>query len=270
MPDLGNAVYAVLERPRRVWAVGPIHGDRVRLSALHEALLQDIRRGDRLVYLGNFMGVGADVRGVLNELLSFRSLLLTGRGMEPWDIAYLRGTQEEMWDKLLQVQFAANPHAVMKWMLEQGLGATLDAYGSSSEEGLQRCREGTISLTRWTNKLRQAVRDRPGHDELLSSVRRYAVTDNHRLLFVHADINPSRGLADQGDTFWWGGGHLERMTQRYANFSLIIRGASRNPQNSPEMTDYYACIDGSSNTEGGSLTAACFTPKGDADAWLEV
>ena len=39
--------------------------------------------------------------------------------------AYLRGSQEEMWHKVLQLQFAADPRGVLAWMLEQGLGTTL-------------------------------------------------------------------------------------------------------------------------------------------------
>ena len=37
------------------------------------------------------------------------------------DVAYLRGNQEEMWQKLLQLQFATDPRGVLKWMFEQGV-----------------------------------------------------------------------------------------------------------------------------------------------------
>ena len=42
--------------------------------------------------------------------------------MFPIDIVYLRGQQEEMWHRMLQIQFAPNPKEVLPWMLQQGVG----------------------------------------------------------------------------------------------------------------------------------------------------
>ena len=36
-------------------------------------------------------------------------------------VAYLRGAQEEMWAKLLQLQFATDPRQVLGWMLSHGV-----------------------------------------------------------------------------------------------------------------------------------------------------
>src|SRR3546814_14736289 len=62
--------------------------------------------GDRLVYLGNMVGHGTATIATLDELLAFRRDFLCLPGVEPEDIVYLRGAQEEMWRKLLQIQFA--------------------------------------------------------------------------------------------------------------------------------------------------------------------
>ena len=101
--------------------------------------------GDRLVYLGNCLGHGAEVRGAIDELLGFRRQILARPGMFPFDIAYLRGAQEEMWQKLLQLQFAPNPREVLGWMLEHGVGATLSAYGGSIQQGIVAARDGPLA-----------------------------------------------------------------------------------------------------------------------------
>ena len=54
-------VYASLSGANRVWAVGAIRGEAERLAALHDELRGRVETGDRLVYLGNYLGVGADV-----------------------------------------------------------------------------------------------------------------------------------------------------------------------------------------------------------------
>ena len=102
-------IYGRLVCARRVWAVGAIHADAQRLERLHDRLAERFAPGDRLVYLGNYMGTGPDVAGTIDELISFRTAILCRAGMEPDDIVFLRGAQEEMWRKLLQIQFAPAP-----------------------------------------------------------------------------------------------------------------------------------------------------------------
>ncbi len=120
--------FAVLRNADRIWAVGSIHGDTHRLGALHDRLAERFRPpGDRLVYLGNYLGRGPDVAGTVDELLDFRRRVIALPNMFASDVVFLRGGQEEMWQKLLQLQFAVNPREVLDWMLGQGLGATLSA-----------------------------------------------------------------------------------------------------------------------------------------------
>jgi len=60
-----------------------------------------------LLYLGNYLG-GGDPVTTIDRLLAFRTYLLAAPGMFTSDIVYLRGMQEEIWAKLLQIQFAPN------------------------------------------------------------------------------------------------------------------------------------------------------------------
>lgn len=234
--------FAVLGRPRHIWAVGAIHAQPDRLDVLHRAIFQNFRPGDRLVYLGNMIGHGERVGETIDRLLDARRALLSLRGMLASDIVYLRGAQEEMWQKLLQLHFAPDPRQVLEWMLRQGVGPTLAAYGGVPEQGLAAARGGTMMLGRWTRQLRQAVLDRPGHEALFNALRRAAYTgspdktdpdktdpdrsdaDGGGLLLVSAGIEPARPLGEQGDAFWWGGASFARLEEPYGNFRRLVRG----------------------------------------------
>ena len=262
-PDLFGRLTAV----RRVWAIGAIHGDCARLRRLHQELENRFAPGDRFVYLGNYLGWGDDIPGTLDELLLFRRRMLVP-GMEPEDFVYLRGAQEEMWRKLLQLQFAPAPGEVFDWMMAQGVEATLKAYGGTAQEGRSLFREGALAITRWTNRLREAMQRHPGHDDLLSSIRRAAYTENGRVLFVHAGLDPNRPLSEQGDTLWWGSGYFTAIEQPYGEVTMIARGYDRTHKGLA-MTQHTTTVDAGCGF-GGRLAAACFDPQGKALDWIEV
>jgi len=178
--------FAVLKKARRVWAVGSIHGEAERLARLHARIENALEPGDRIVYCGNLIGRGPDAGGALDELLRFRRLFLARPGNFACDLAYLRGGQEEMWQKLLQLQFATDPRGVLEWMLDQGLDASLAAYSQTPEDARRAAGGGPMQLTRWTGALRQAMQARPGHHQIFSGLRRAAFTEERTLLFVNA------------------------------------------------------------------------------------
>lgn len=238
------------------------------MAALHDALSRRVSAIDQVVYLGNYVGVGAKVRETLDELVGFRRWLLARPRSFAADVVHLRGAQEEMWSKLLQLQFAPNPVEVLRWMLDHGLASTLTGYGGDAAEGFQSAREGPMALTRWTNGLRAAVAAQPGHTAFASSLRRAALTPDHALLFVHAGIDPARPLAAQTDSFWWAGASFEHMTQPYADFRYVVRGFDPDHRG-VARTDITVSIDGGCGF-GGSLIALCFRPDGEILDQIEV
>jgi len=252
--------FAVLRAPRRVWAIGAIHGEVARLAQLHEALLPRLEPCDRVVYLGNAIGRGPDSRAVLDALLEFRREVLARPHSDIDDVAYLRGSQEEMWQKLLQLQFANDPRGVLKWMFEQGVDATLRAYGVVPENALRSAATGTVVLTRWTGNLRRIIQDQPGHYELMAALRRAAYSDDGALLFVNSGIDPTRPLETQSDSFWWSGGKFHSIAEPYGDFRRIVRGFDPSHSGFAE-TDYTVTVDGGCGF-GGTLIAACLTPDG--------
>ena len=253
--------FVKLRAAHRLWAVAAIHGEAACLERLHRALWSRLESGDRIIYLGNMIGRGPAVCQTVDDLLTFRRAVLSRARTFACDLVYLRGGQEEMWQKLLQLQFATDPRGVLAWMLEQGVGATLDSYGVSVEVALREAAAGTLALTRWTGALRETMQRRPGHYQLFAALRRAAFTEDGGLLFVNAGIDPARPLETQSDSFWWSSGAFGRILAPYGGFRRVVRGFDPN-QGGLAITDYTATIDRGCGF-GGPLVAACLLPNGE-------
>jgi serine/threonine protein phosphatase 1 len=255
-----QSIFATLRGESRVWAIAAIHGQVDQLAVLHCQLSQKFQPGDQIVYLGNYSGHGRSVRQTIDELLLFRRAILAREGSDCADIVFLRGAQEEMWQKLLQLQFAPNPLEVLQWMVGQGIEPTIEAYGASVQEAILASRDGTLSLTRWTSQLRQNLRVHDGHATLMSVLRHAAFTENSSLLFVHAGIDPQRPLSAQSDSFWWGGSGFASIDHPYGGYRRVIRGFDRS-HNGLQETPFTMSIDGGCGF-GGNLMAVQFGPDG--------
>lgn len=260
-PDRTDEKFGRLDHARRVWAIASVHGESAHLRALHNELLGKWKLGDRIVYLGNYMGRGDDTVGVIDELLVFRRNLLCLPGMMPQDIVHLRGAQEEMWRKLLQIQLATEPDKVFDWMVEHGVGETLAAYGENERAARAYFREGILATTKWTTRLREQMQEHPGHTDLLFSLRRAAYTAKGELLLVHAGVDPDRPISEQSDTFWWGSGYFNSMSRPYFDFARVVRGYDREHSGIVE-TDFTLSLDGGCGV-GGPLNAACIALNGE-------
>ncbi len=252
----GREVIATLPSGGFIWAVAAIHGEAKRLQRLHARLLDEFSPGDRIVYLGNYLGHGPSVRETIDDLLLFRRAILARPGVQCDDIVFLRGQQEEIWQKLLQIQFAPNPSAILAWMDRNGVAATLTAYGSSLKEGMAAQREGVLSMTRWTSMLRQNMRALDGHVALISHLRHAARTEDDKLLFVHSGVDPFRPLDEQGDIFWWGGAQFDDIDAPCLGFKRVIRGFDRK-RGGMKLGPHTICLDSGCGM-GGTLTAIRF------------
>ncbi|MGH6718174.1 MAG: hypothetical protein ACREER_02560 [Alphaproteobacteria bacterium] len=256
--------FARLGGGRRVWAVAAIHGEADRLQRLHVTLAARLEPGDRVVYLGNYLGWGPDIRGTLDELVRYRRALMSRRDAFACDVAFLRGAQEEMWHKLLQLQLALEPGRVLAWMIKRGVDATIRAYGADPENGLGCTRGGVVALTRWTGTLREAMRRNPGHYELLHGLKQAAFTEAGGILFVHCGLDPNRPLTAQGDALWWGSSGFAAIAEPYAGFRRVVRGYDPRRGGVSETgvseTGVTVTIDGGSGF-GGPLVAVCLDPR---------
>lgn len=245
-----------LRAAHRVWAVASIHGEARRLMRLHDQLFTRLQPGDRLIYLGNYLGIGDAVGETVDELIDFRRRFLSRRGVFSCDIGFLRGAQEEMWQKLLQLQFAPEPPALLKWMVQAGIESTVRAYGGDMRQGFAASRDGPKTITRWTSALRARMNAAPGHIPFFAQLRHAAYTDSRRMLFVHASLDPARPLSEQRDTYWWGREDILQMTAPVEGFGRIVRGFDRDRRGLVE-TEFAVSIDAGAG-RGGRLLAVCF------------
>lgn len=245
---------------RRVWAIAAVHAQARRLARLHDLISERFQDGDRIVYLGNYLGHGEAVFATIGELLDFRSRVLARARGFACDVALLRGAQEEMWQKLLQLQFAPNPGEVLQWMVSAGIETTVNAYGGDLRQGFAATRDGPRTITRWTGALRSAMNAAPGHTTLFSALHHAAFTEAGGLLFVHAAIDPQRPLAAQGDAFWWGRDDILDLAAPFEGFRRVVRGVDRQRRGFVER-DFAVSLDAGAG-HGGRVIAACFASDG--------
>ena len=263
-----SETYGRLNGARRVWAVACVRGEAGRLAGLQDQLLRRLAPGDRMVHLGDYLGYGPDGAATLDAIIAFRRRFLARENCFLGDFVLLRGRQEEMWQKLLELQFAPNPREVRPWMLEHGVAATLDSYGIDSRQGLSACRDGARTITRWTATLRAAIEARPGHRQFLTALKRAAFTEPGGLFFVNAGVDPEKPLELQRDVFWWGGRDILELETPFAGFARVIGGMDRRHAGLAEGR-YALALDAGCGY-GGPLMAACFAPDGEVLERLEA
>lgn len=257
--NLDRKGFVDIGTPGRIWAVPALHGDIEKLISLHDRILEEFKVTDKLVYLGNYTGYNTNSVACIDEILTFRRLLLSLPGMRCSDIIYLRGTQEEMWQKLLQLPFAPDPTNILLWMLGNGLSATLTSYGICYHDGIEACRAGVMAITKWVNSIRQTVRKHAGHETFSNALVRAAHTQEngqYPILFVNAGLNAERPLDHQGDNFWWASSNFENIERPYLPFQKVVRGYDPRHKG-VHLNCVTATIDGGCGF-GGQLVAALF------------
>lgn len=247
---LQKDIFAVIPEKKRIWVVSPPAGDVIRLRFLHKKIATEFKVGDVIVYLGNIMGAGPDTVKTIDEALIFRRALISIPGVSQNDVIYLRGQQEEMFHRLMQIQFANNPLDVYEWMLKHGLRKVLISYGIDPEEGKRILPQGVVAMSRWTTALRKAQQEHDGHIDYMAELKHAAYTSDNDLLIVHFGINHDVSLHLQGDAFWWGG-HLPFVRPYpYMGFNRIIRHFPVQEKGGILNVPYYTTLAGSGGFDG--------------------
>lgn len=252
-----------LGQPDRIWVVSAINGQLGNLQSVHKVIADKFRSGDCLVYTGNYLcGDQGQALHALHEILTFPKYV---GGVQ--NVTFLRGIQEELFSKMMQLQFAQNAPQVAGWMRDNHpeLDVLLQAYGSSFDEVLRTSREGIMSLTRFAAQLKAQLRLHDGHEEFFMNLRRAAFTEDtdintrtsndNNLLFVHAGLNPHLPLTSQGDSFWWASKNFNDMHARYEPFRTVIRG--HDPfRRGVHVGPIAISLDGGCGIDGGKLVCA--------------
>ena len=255
--------FGVLRSVERVWAIAAIRGDADRLTAVHRKIADAFQPGDGIVYLGDVIGFGNAIIASIDEVLRFRRTVMATPPLRcrSENFIVLRGRQEEMWRKLLQLQLAPNPGEVIDWMSERGIDPTLRAYGGNLGQLRLAAREGPVALARWSQNIKHQIASYPGHSAFYTCLRRAAHNGDHGLLFVNCGLDPDRPVASQSDSFWWDARGFQRITAPVGGFHRVVRGSD------PERGGWHEgpatlTVDGGCGL-GGALHAACLTATGE-------
>lgn len=149
----------------KIFAIGDIHGCAAKLETLLSRLPFD-REHDTLVFLGDYLDRGPDVKGVLDQLCQLRA--------DGVRIVPLMGNHEY----LLLEYHRSGDQALLPYLRRLGLGNTLESYGGASLAALA------------------ALDFMPAeHREFLASLLPHWETGEY--IFVHAGLLPDQPLAEQ-------------------------------------------------------------------------
>ncbi len=216
--------FTEITKSKKIWAIGSIHSRHIAFESIKKYVLKKFEKNDSLVFLGNIIGLGTESKKTLSSVLDLRNSLMSKFCLDPEKIIFLRGAQEEMFLKLLQLQTAPNPNDIVKWMFEHGVDATIKSYGFNIEELLQVSIQGTMPISKWTSRLNSALLVQPGHNQYFSNLKHAAYTNTKKILFLNRGVDISRPLSAQNDCFWWGYQNFSNLNKPYNTFIRIVRG----------------------------------------------
>ncbi len=189
-----------------------------------------------MIFLGNIIGLGENSKETLSSVIELRFNLMSKFKIKPESIIFLRGAQEEMFSKLLQLHIAPNPSEIVEWMFDHGVNQTIKSYGFSEEEVKNIASSGTIKISRWTASLNRALQFNPGHTQYFLSLKHAAYSHTRKILFVNRGVDITRPLSAQNDCFWWGFQNFSKIKEPYKTFSRIVRGYESKHLNQMEIS----------------------------------
>ena len=167
------------EMPRRLYAVGDIHGCADELAVLLRYLEEVAGLGveDGVVFIGDYIDRGSSSKEVVELLLDFQRRF-------PGAL-FLRGNHEDM-----LLGFLGHPGSMGRVYLENGGIETVSSYGLKVPRGVG------VSV----DQVQQVIPAR--HLAFFLNLERYLVFPD--FIFAHAGVNPERDLLSQvGDDLYW-------------------------------------------------------------------
>ena len=248
----------------KVWAIGSLHSSLDSFYSIKKYILSNFESGDKLIFLGNVIGFGNQSKEIVNEVLKLRFKLMAKHKLQNNDIVFLRGAQEEMFSKLLQLHIAPNPIEILDWIFSHGVDQTLISYGFNPDEFRNIATQGTIQINKLTTKLNNEILSNSGHKEFFSNLKHAAYTHTKDMLFVNRGVDISRPLSAQNDCFWWGYQNFSQINKPYFSFKRIVRGYQSNHHNDIENSkSKVLCTLFKQPLESKKILAGIFSKNGD-------
>ena len=229
-----NNKFQEFKNTDRIWAIGSLHSSIESFQSIKKYILLNFKERDKVIFLGNLIGFRDKSKEIISEVLNLRFALMAKFNLNNEDIIFLRGAQEEMFSKLLQLQIAPNPSEIIDWIFSHGVDQTVISYNFKPDEFRDIALQGTIQINKLTSKLNKKVSETPGHKEFFSNLRHAAYSESKEVLFVNRGVDLSRPLSAQNDCFWWGYQNFSLINKPYNTFKRIIRGYQSNKHNDLE------------------------------------
>ena len=228
--------FVELKESNKIWAIGSIHSNLSAFTSIKDFILNNFEISDKLIFLGNIIGLGENSKETLSSVIDLRFKLMSKFKLKPNSIVFLRGAQEEMFSKLLQLQLAPNPSEIIEWMFDHGVNETIKSYGFCENELKNIATTGTINISKWTTNLNQALQKNNGHPQYFLNLKHAAYSFTKKILFVNRGVDITRPLSAQNDCFWWGFQNFSKIQQPYKTFSRIVRGYESKNLNRDEIS----------------------------------
>ncbi len=228
--------FVELKKSSKLWAIGSIHSNLNSFNSIKKFIINNFEISDKLIFLGNIIGLGDSPKETLSSVIDLRFNLMSKFKLKPTSIVFLRGAQEEMFSKLLQLHLAPNPTEIVEWMFEHGVNQTIKSYGFSEDEVKSISSSGTMKISKWTANLNKAVQMNPGHTQYFLNLKHAAYSHTKKILFVNRGVDITRPLSAQNDCFWWGFQNFSRIQQPYKSFLRIVRGYESEHLNNVEIS----------------------------------
>ena len=234
MDNISN--FVELKKSNKIWAIGSIHSNLKSFNSIKKYILKNFEETDKLIFLGNVIGLGDSPKETLTSVIDLRFNLMSKFKLKPDSIVFLRGAQEEMFTKLLQLQLAPNPAEIIEWMFDHGVNKTIESYGFSENELKNIASSGTMSISKFTSNLNKIVQNNPGHTQYFLNLKHAAYSHTKKILFVNRGVDITRPLSAQNDCFWWGFQNFSTIQNPYKTFLKIVRGYESEHLNKLEIS----------------------------------
>ncbi len=259
-----NTNYQEFKNINRIWAIGSIHSSIESFQSIKNYIFSNFKKDDKLIFLGNVIGFRNKSREIITEVLKLRFDLLAKFNLNHQDIVFLRGAQEEMFSKLLQLHIAPNPSEIIDWIFSHGVDQTILSYSFDPQEFKNVATQGTIQINKLTSKLNHQISLTPGHKEFFSHLKHAAYSESKEVLFVNRGVDLSRPLSAQNDCFWWGYQNFSEINKPYNTFKRIVRGYHSNQHNDLENSkNKILCTLFSQPLKNDRILAGIFSENGE-------
>ena len=256
--------FSEFKETNKIWAIGSLHSSVKSFQSIKNYILSKFSEGDKLIFLGNVIGFRDTSKEIISEVLNLRFNLMAKFKLNHEDVVFLRGAQEEMFSKLLQLQIAPNPIEIIDWIFSHGVDQTIISYGLDPNEFKSVASQGTIQINKLTSKLNCLILSNSGHNEFFSNLKHAAYSETKEVLFVNRGVDITRPLSAQNDCFWWGYQNFSLINKPYNTFKRIIRGYQSNTHNDLENSkSKILCTLFRQPLESNNILAGIFSKNGE-------